>query len=315
MINLQGPGSLKKMVGICGKEVVRIPNLLFARKHLTNVKEPKNVQKIKHLFAFVSSPKIYQDHIIINKAKGWCHAFRKPKKFLPAGKPQIFLPESDFMDVSFVPMAPKSGKRYDFFYYTLNSRAGIRYKGLEFFCECINILCNTCKLRGLVVVYFPNVPRARRFNCLPEKYRNLLNNPRLTFYWGKMNDEQMAMVAAESRFGFFPNIIDNSPRTISETLIRDVPILLNEKIHGGWHYINDETGHLFNKDNLIEKIELMLKRTYHPREYFMKHYGFKKSTKKLAEFVQSIVKLDKCYNYMYFHRYSHFLEKIKDKLL
>jgi len=317
MINLQGPGSLKKICGVREDgRVKRISDLSFARKHLTRDKERHNIQKRKHIFAFVSSPKIYHDIDVIKYAKGWCHAFQNPKEFLPPHRPRKLLPESDFMDPAFIPYVPHQSKKYDFFYFTLNGKAGIRNKGLDVFCDCVKTLCGKMKLRGLVIVYFPNVPRIRRLISLNEhqerklrKYKNSLE-----FMWGKLSYEQMAEIASRSQFGFFPNTIDNSPRTISETLIRDCPILVNEDIHGGWHYVNDQTGQLFNRKNLREKIEKLLTEKYNPREYFVQNYGFEKSTRRLAEFVHKTIPLEKRYTHMYFNQYEHYLREIGSNL-
>jgi len=310
MINIQGPGSLKKMSGRFNGEVCRIPDLLFARKHLTHPKESRNIKNTKHLFSFVSSPQIYKDKIVIGKTKGWCHALREPDKLLTK-VPKIFLPESDFMDPGFIAFRPREKhKQYDFFYYTLNSRAGINNKGLKVFCDCISILCNDMKLKGLVIVYFPNVPRRKFLSNLDSNDRRRIENSNLTFVWGKLNDSQMAKIASQSKFGFFPNTVDNSPRTISEAMIRDVPILVNEEIHGGWHYVNEQTGQLFNKKNLAQKVSLIMKNQYSPRDYFIKNYGFERSSRKLAEFIQSIVTLDKKYSHIYFKNYEKFMREM-----
>lgn len=311
MINIQGPGSLKKMYGLSNGEVHKIPDLRFARKHLTNPKEDKFIKSTRNIFSFVSSPLIYKDKRVIKHSRGWCHALKNPDQFLPKDKPKIFLPESDFMDPMFISSIPKQSKKYDFFYYTLNAKAGIVNKGLDVFCNCLDTLCGQMKLKGLVIVYFPNVPRIKRFTYLNIEQNRKINqySSNLDFFWGKMNDKQMAEVASKVRFGFFPNTADNSPRTISETLIRDTPILVNENIHGGWHYINDRTGQLFNMNNLKEKTTLMIEKKYNSREHFCSNYGFKKSSQKLAEFVQSIVRLDREYTHMYFNNYRNYLSK------
>ena len=47
MLNIRGPGSLKKMVGLFDGGIKKIPDLLFARKHLTQEKEPQKVKELK----------------------------------------------------------------------------------------------------------------------------------------------------------------------------------------------------------------------------------------------------------------------------
>ena len=174
MINIQGPGSLKKMCGVTRTgDICRIPDFRFARKHLTNPKEKDVIKTVKTVFSFVSSPLIYKDKNVLKYSKGWCHALRDPDKVLPKDKPRVFLPESDFMDPMFVTSFPKQKKKYDFFYYTLNAKAGIENKGLDVFCNCLDILCGKMKLKGLVIVYFPNVPRFKKFVVLNPQIRTL----------------------------------------------------------------------------------------------------------------------------------------------
>lgn len=310
MIDIQGAGSLKKMSGVFGNDVYRIPDLRFARKHFTNPKELRISKEIKNVFAFVSSPRVYKDEFLRSRVKGWCHAFRNPNDYLPIKTPKILLPESDFMDESFLQKCDSSIKKYDFFYFTINCKEGIIHKGLDVFCKSLPVLCGQKKLKGIVIVYFPNVPHSKKFKNLDKKYSVLIDkySDYLTFYWGKLNQKQMASIMSECRFGFFPNKIDNSPRIISESLIRNVPILVNENIHGGWHYVNENTGQLFNLNNIDEKISKMVDLKYNPRDYFVSNYGFKKSSIKLARFIQSIVQLDKEYSHIYFNNYEKILK-------
>lgn len=313
MINIQGPGSLKKMSGKNGDEVCRIPDLLFARKHLTNPKEDKNIKNIKNLFAFVSSPKIYKDKRVTDRSIGWCHAFRNPNQILPKNVPNILLPESDFIDPMFVSYLKPESPIYDFFYFTLNSSDGIKHKGMDIFCKSLDILCGKNKLRGIVIVYFPNVPRYKILKSIDREQQKAIsrNNKYLTFLWGKLSNKQMAELCSRCRFGFFPNRVDNSPRIISESLVRDIPVMIYDQIHGGWHYASYKSGCLFNLGNLNEKIEYIRNNKFFPREWYLDNFGFDKSSAKLANFVQSIIKLDKKYSHMYFNHFEEYLRRIK----
>jgi hypothetical protein len=313
MINIQGPGSLKKISGKSCNYIGRIPDILFARKHLTSPKEEKNIQKTKNLFAFVSSPKIYKDKRILSKVCGWCHSFRDPDIFLPKSIPKILLPESDFIDPMFVACNKKENTVYDFFYFTINSQDGIRHKGLDIFCKCLDILCCKHKLRGVVIVYFPNVAKIKKFRITNNEQNNVIhrNSKYLTFLWGKLSNEKMSELCSRCKFGFFPNRIDNSPRIIAESLVRDIPVMIFDQIHGGWHYVSENSGCIFNIENLNEKIEYILNNKFYPREWYLNNFGFEKSSRKLANFVQSLVKLDNVYSHMYFNNFEKYLRKIK----
>jgi hypothetical protein len=74
---------------------------------------------------------------------------------------------------------------------------------------------------------------------------------------------------------FCTSIYDASPRIIVESLSLNIPVLLNKNILGGWKYINDETGHLFDPeiaDALIPSVvgsflKAMQEQRFHPLEY------------------------------------------------
>jgi len=89
---------------------------------------------------------------------------------------------------------------------------------------------------------------------------------------------------ANCRFGFFPNKLDCSPLLLAEALVRKCPALVNADILGGWKYINNETGALFNVDNIGEKIDFMFKTNFQPLKFYMSQYGYKKTAIRLAKF-------------------------------
>ena len=57
----------------------------------------------------------------------------------------------------------------------------------------------------------------------------------------------------KSKFLFIPNIYDASPRTLTQSLSCNVPVLLNYNILGGWKYINKYTGEFFNDEKDFHK--------------------------------------------------------------
>ena len=61
----------------------------------------------------------------------------------------------------------------------------------------------------------------------------------------------------ECKIIFIPNVHDASPRVLCEGLCHNMRCLVNEKLVGGWKYVNDKTGSFFNTesfDNLSQKI-------------------------------------------------------------
>ena len=91
-------------------------------------------------------------------------------------------------------------------------------------------------------------------------------------------------------FIFLPNEKDASPRVLTEALSMNVPALLNEKILGGWKYINNKTGVFFNSEKDVEvKVKEILDGVnngqYEPRKNFVENYGTQKSGARLKEFL------------------------------
>ena len=109
---------------------------------------------------------------------------------------------------------------------------------------------------------------------------------------------------ATSRMMIISSTEDASPRVLTEALTVDVPVLVNEKILGGWKYINEKTGLFYNGNNIIEKTSLLLNRIrkneLKPREYYFSKHGIKKSGKELKDFLKMInPELTEC-DYVYF---------------
>ncbi len=305
MLRIQGTGRSKLMAGRKKDGTIeQVPDVIFARKHLINDKGWRTIKKFKHLFCFVSSPKIYMQKKLRERSKGWCHALRD-ETWLP-DTPKMLLPESDFLDTDLV-FYRKNKIKYDYFYFTLNAGAGVEHKGLHVFLDVLPTLCKH-GLKGKVVVYYPNSGNAKKLiiSMSAAQRKNLkAYSGHLDFHWGILRDKQINDVMTSCRFGFFPNVVDNSPRMLSECLLRNVPVMVNKKIHGGWHYVNSETGILFSPKNLDKSIEYITGNKFRPRDYFMENHGFKRSASKLAEFVNGIIGTD--YTHMYFRDFKGYL--------
>lgn len=312
MINIQRADRNMRIAALTySGQVTTVPGLLAARKHVIEKRGWSEIKKYPDFFAFVSSPKIYKQDQMRKLAKGWCHPLRKPHKKLPTHVPCIMMPESDFMDPMFIPHKAKNEHKYDYFYFTVNAPPGIENKGLCTFIDMLPVLCSK-KLRGYIVVYYPNMPRHKSFTVgLDSRRMRTLKkfSSFLTYHWGLLKPEGVDRVMSMCRFGLFPNTVDNSPRLISESLIRDTPVLMNNKIHGGWHYVNKQTGSLFDSANISEKVDLMMESSFHPRSSFLSNFGFRNSSARLAGFLSDLFGYDK-YSHMYFDVYKDYLKEI-----
>ena len=98
-----------------------------------------------------------------------------------------------------------------------------------------------------------------------------------------------------------------------ECLLRNVPILINKKIWGGWHYVNDSTGRMFKAhktSSMVRSIDFMMSNKFSPRDDFMSRYGFKKSTKRLANTMKGFFEEANGYDHIYFSVYKEVMEKM-----
>ena len=107
----------------------------------------------------------------------------------------------------------------------------------------------------------------------------------------KLNYHSLKEKYNECKVLFLPNVHDASPRVIAEALCHNIPCLVNEKLVGGWKYINDKTGRFFKDEtNFEEKLNEILTNynSFDCRTYFMENYGILKSGEILRDFIYEI---------------------------
>ena len=174
-----------------------------------------------------------------------------------------------------------SNKKYDFIYICLKDddkcslnawQSNVR--NFQLALKCFPIMCEKFKLKGIIV---------GRVNCgLEDRYKNFIETTDFLPY------EELQQKIRESRFLFVPNISDASPRVVAESLIKNVPILMNVNIICGSKYINDETGIFFNDENDISEAlnNLLFKiPNISPQEWWNKNYSKKILSIKLRNFL------------------------------
>jgi hypothetical protein len=187
--------------------------------------------------------------------------------------------ESDFYDAE--EENTTKNKKYDFIY-VCNKDADTCPKNgwnainrnFELALECFPIMCNEYNWKGLVV---------GRVGCGLEKiYGDKLE----IVDWLDYHILQDKM--RESRVLFIPNVLDASPRVISECLVKDVPILMNRNILCGTKYVNYETGELFtDTHDLRGAIDKLQQRMYKisPRKWWSQNHSKDKGQKALRDFL------------------------------
>jgi hypothetical protein len=232
--------------------------------------------------------------------RGWLTVFREEinQKIFPKDFPRINLAESDFGNYEQHQPDPSVKKEYDFIYVCLKD--GDRKEGdndcpqgWQFFIRqwskaklCLDIMCKKYKLKGLLI---------GRIGCeIPSNCHQLMELTDFQEYSTFIKNFN------KCRFIFCGSMRDASPRTVTEGICFNLPILMNKNILGGWQYINDSTGEFFDPDNIENGFEPVLDKfvkklnnnEYTPREWFIKNYGKYHSGEKLLNFVKSVFKED-----------------------
>lgn len=227
----------------------------------------------------VSSPYILKNDLIPKYANFWFHPFKNPDDYWPKGTQGCLMSESDFIDPMFVPCLPKAKAKWDYFYFTIGGGDGVDFKGFKVFLNMVPHL-HSAGLSGVVVVYGKHNKTAKSSYVFMKDHNIKIIRNALSY-------TEVGGMMSRCRFGIFPNIVDCSPRMLTESIVRNVPVLVNENILGGWKYINENTGVFFNKSNIKEGIQKVLHSKFDPRNDFMSKYGFINASAKFAEVLAS----------------------------
>ena len=241
----------------------------------------------------------------IHNVKAVGHPYKKVDTF-PEWMKLYLLSESDFTDKINTSTVSGKGKRsWDFIYFTINSLQGVHCKGMHLL-PFIDKAAKKLKLNGLIINYGPTPekkPSKLTHQHVLDEIRQYMGNMYLTVKNNILNDAEMCSVIQSSKFVLFPNTKDSSPRMIPETLVRDVPVLVNSSIYGGWKYVNEQTGMFFNaptleeycnkkfnENELIDHIcscmdSMMNTKFDKVSEFYYEQFGFTKSATRLASII------------------------------
>ena len=268
--------------------IITIPNVLCFRKGMT-----KKIAKIassgyKEIVGLVSSVGAYRSKSS-KLCKFWCHCFKSPEACIK-DKPGMLLSESDFIDPAFIRISKRRTRpTWDFFYFTSGGKHARKFKGSDVFGRSLDILCGEFKLRGLIIKYMKH----KRSFLSPEKEIIKKYAGLITIRKGLQKAKTVAAIMSRSKFGFFPNTLDCSPLMISESLVRNCPILVNKDIFGGWKYVNEKTGCLFDPksdDDLGASVESVLSSKFCPKKEYMSKYGYINTAQRFASVAGRYIK-------------------------
>lgn len=213
---------------------------------------------------------------------GWCHCFRDPDNYIKNNIPKILISESDFNSDRLIPDLNKE-IIYDFVTFQPSDENcdygwNSHNKNWNLAEYCIRIMCDKYNLKGVII---------GRGDCpinIKNK-KNIISTPFIKY------DDAINYIQS-SKFMLVANGEDASPRTITEALALDKPIIVNNDILGGWKYVVPETGLFFNKNNFEDKLKIFIynidKKKYKPRKHYIENYTIENSGKQLRDFLKSI---------------------------
>ena len=243
-----------------------------------------------------------------------CHPFRELCTFPDRIQKHLFS-ESDFCDQinTHTSKRKSTSKQYDFVYFTINSMQGIYCKGL-YLLRAIDIAAHKSGLKGLIVNYGPPNPKNKGqpdplAESVLNKCRKYMSSLKATTMLNNLlKPKEISDITNNAKFVLFPNTRDASPRMIPETLVNNTPILLNKNIYGGWKYIDEQNGRMFDapslndywekQDNSIEEgfieslskhmTEMINTNFVNIADNYYKKYGFLNSARRMADVFNNI---------------------------
>jgi hypothetical protein len=205
-------------------------------------------------YDFFSRP-VYQRFV------GFMHHFREPDDVFPGGLPLLAMDFSDFVQVR------KRGlpKRYDLLYY-----AGYKVADKPNSVPWSSVVKQHDLALHLIRKLLDEEPDVRI--CLVNDSFGI-DDPRVEHVEFAPYRKFLDLVEA-SRVMLVASWLDASPRVITEALCLDTPIMVNERIIGGWKYVVPETGAFFDQASALDVYRRLRARGPVPtRAWFLRNYA------------------------------------------
>ncbi len=328
------PDKFKNLMAITKKnKLIRIPNKVMRKQKW--IKEQDISLTPNSICIVCNFSYYYKDRGWSNNVKAICHPFREYQQSVRNRKLHLFS-ESDYCDTMWMEdislLSAKSKYKYDFFCYTIDSSQGVRCKG-SYSLPLIAEVAKELGMTGLILDYYPK----RRPACdsgegwdilVQEVRKGLQKANNIKIHRGRVSQSKINQLMQDCKFVIFPNTRDASPRTIPETLLRGKSIMVNQNILGGWKYVNDVNGILYdgafnaeelnnNKSYYREKIkEALIKMSQRKDNFksikkdFLSKYGFINTAKRMASIINEI-EGHKKYKYVAYTDFKRYLGVIK----
>jgi len=215
-----------------------------------------------------------------DKIRNWMCCFSNPRAYHldPAKHNLVDISESDFYNVD----SANASKKYDIIYSCLKddgddcNKSGWNAinRNYDLALKCLPIMIHEFGFKVLFI---------GRVGCgLEKEYGDAIETTDM-LDWHLFQEK-----LRQSRFLFVPNIYDASPRVISESLTKGLPVLMNRSILCGSKYVTPETGELFTDEHDFPyAVKRLLEResTMDTRKWWNQHYGKERSGKKMRDYL------------------------------
>jgi len=327
------PDKYKSLMAVTRKnELIRIPNKVMRKQRWAKEQDEKLTPNSICICCNYSY--FYKDRGWSKNVKAICHPYREYQQ--PVGDRKLHLfSESDYCDTMWMDdislLKERSIYKYDFFCYTIDSSQGVKCKGAHSLPLIVEV-AKELGMTGLILDYYPKqIPACdsgQGMDILVQEVRKGLKKAdNIKIHRGWVSQSVINQLMQDCKFVIFPNNKDASPRTIPETLLRGKSIMVSQNVLGGWKYVNNVNGILYdgsfdmdelnsNKSHYREKIKEALiemsKRKDKPidiKNNFLSDYGFVNTAKRMASIINKI-EGHKKYRYVAYTDFKKYLQDI-----
>lgn len=327
------PDKYKSLMAVTHKnKLIKIPNKVMRKQRWAKEQDEKLTPNSICIVCNYSY--YYKDRGWSKNVKAICHPYREYQQ--PVGDRKLHLfSESDYCDTMWMDdislLKERSNYKYDFFCFTIDSSQGVKCKGAHSL-PMIAEVAKELGMTGLILDYYskqiPACNSGQGWDLQVQIVRKSLKKAtNIDIHRGWVSQEKINQLMQDCKFGIFPNSKDASPRTIPETLLRGKPIMVSQNVLGGWKYVNDVNGILYdgsfdleelnsNKPHYREKIRealiTMKERNDKPKRIkrdFLSKYGFANTSARMASIINEIEGHSK-YKYVAYTDFKKYLQAI-----
>lgn len=283
-------------------------------------------------FCIISTSHLYGDSFKLSeKIKFVCHPFGSEFNHWYGGRACYDVCESDMVDPSWC-INKHMPSVVDVMCITNNSPHGMSCKGFHYI-PCIHNVCKKNKWSFMVVDYTAKDYKKTDDKSLIE-VRNYIKKNKVNIFSSKpkLKQKQINKIMQGARILCIPNYLDASPKIITESIIRGVPVSLGSSIVGGKKYINDNNGLIFKcasnyeiylknkteyEDSLENSLSTMLNKKYDRKNMcktYLNSWGLLKTSQKIADILKSHKIIDVNIKQVFYPEFTKNIGKINEIL-